>query len=352
MMRTIKVAAIQMDANPAPTADRLRRADKLMMQVIQAGAQLVVLPELFNTGYGYQDENHYRAEPIDGPTTIWLQETATRHRIHVTGSLMLLDKNEIYNAMLLFAPDGRMWRYDKNYPWGWERGYFRNGQGITIANTDLGDLGFLVCWDTAHLNLWRQYAGQVDMMLISSCPPDVTNPTYHFPNDVRLTFDDLGRLGASLKGTGRLLFGDMINQQTAWLGVPSVNTVGTGHIQTKIPNSLMSLVAFVPFNPKIIKYLPQASQMQLSCDFVQGCKIVDAQGRVLTELEQAQGETFTMAEVFLADEKPTPGYPQPKSLLPKTSYLSSDILLPLLTLPTYRRGLRRARSVNATPITV
>jgi predicted amidohydrolase len=90
-----------------------------------------VLPELFNTGYAYAEENFALAERIDGTTVGWLRETAASLQIHLAGSLMLLDGNEVYNSLLLFAPDGRYWRYDKNYPWGWERGYFRDANRIT-----------------------------------------------------------------------------------------------------------------------------------------------------------------------------------------------------------------------------
>ncbi len=340
-MKKIKIAAIQMDANPAPTPERIQRAERLVGQAVSAGVDLVVLPELFNTGYGYTAENYNRAEPIDGPTTTWLKEAASKYQIHLAGSLMLLDEQEIYNALLLFAPDGRMWRYDKTYPWGWERAYFRGRKGITIAETDLGDLGLMICWDVAHPHLWRQYAGRVNLMVISSCPPDVTNPTFVFQNGDRVTFDDFGRVGKLLKNSGRLLFGDMVNQQTAWLGAPAVQTVGSGHIRTKIPNSLLSLITYLPVAPRLIKYLPQVRSVQLECGFIQGCKIVDHTGKVQTELEQSQGETITISEVTIPDAKTKPEKPQPKSLLPKISYLSSDILLPLLMLPIYRRGVRR-----------
>jgi hypothetical protein len=208
----------------------------------------------------------------------------------------------------------------------------------------------MICWDTAHPDLWRQYAGQIDMMVIASCPPDVTNPTYHLPNEVPLTLDDFGSMAAQVKDTGRLLFGDMINQQTAWLGVPAVNSTGTGHIQTAIPNGFLSLALFLPAAPWIAKYLFQANQLQLSCNFVQGCKVVDAQGQVLTELEQAQGESFTLAEVVLADQKPSPYSPQPRSLLPQISYFSSDLVLPWLSTPVYRRGLRRVWGAEMAPL--
>ncbi|MEJ2150675.1 MAG: carbon-nitrogen hydrolase family protein, partial [Chloroflexota bacterium] len=177
-MRELSVAAVQMDANPAPTAERLARAEPLVIRAAQAGAQLIALPELFNTGYAYSDENHARAERLGGPTTTWMRETAAHLDVHLAGTLMLLEQGDIYNALLLFAPDGRMWRYDKNYPWGWERGYFREPHGsrrTVVAETDLGDFGLLICWDLAHCGLWRRYAARVDMMVICSCPPQVTD---------------------------------------------------------------------------------------------------------------------------------------------------------------------------------
>ncbi|MEM7030872.1 MAG: carbon-nitrogen hydrolase family protein [Chloroflexota bacterium] len=341
MSNTVKIAAIQMDASLAPTSERLQRAEQLIKQISSIGVDLVVLPELFNTGYGYTDENFQRAEPLKGQTVTWLKETAAQYHIHIAGSLMVLDDQDIYNALLLFAPDGRLWRYDKCYPWGWERAYFRGRKGITVAETDLGDIGLMICWDAAHRDLWRSYDGQVKLMIISSCPPDVTNPTFIFQNGDKITLDDFGKVGNLIKNTGRLLFGEMVNQQVAWLGVPAVQTVGTGHIQTAIPNGFLSMLSYLLVAPKLIKYLWQGHNVQLACDFVQGCKIVDSEGQVQTELEQAQGESFTIAEVTLPHKKAKSTRPQPKSLLPAISYLTSDRMLPLLMLPVYRQGIRR-----------
>lgn len=350
MPRIIKVAAVQMDANPAPTDERLARADRLVSEAIQSGAQLVVLPELFNTGYAYTHASHYLAEPLTGPTATWMKETAARLHIHLAGSLMLLDEKEVYNALLLFAPDGRMWHYDKNYPWGWERGYFRGSQRTTVARTDLGDFGMMICWDSGHPALWKRYAGRVDMMIIASCPPDVSNPIYHFPNGDRVTLDDMGPILATLKGNAPRVFGEMINQQTAWLQVPTVNTVGSGRITTRIPNGVGSLLTFLPAAPWLVRYLPQASQMQMTCDMVQGCEVVAASGQVLAELTQEQGETFTIAEVTLPDRKPRPQGPQPASPVSWLSYFASDIVLPLLTIPVYRQGLRLAWGKEMAPV--
>ena len=119
MPRTIKVAAIQMDAMPAPKSDRLGRAEKIVAQAAYAGAQLVVLPELFNTGYAYTDANFGLAEPLDGATSLWMKAMSAHYYVHLAGTFLHHERGEIYNTMLLFSPSGQMWRYDKNHPWAW-----------------------------------------------------------------------------------------------------------------------------------------------------------------------------------------------------------------------------------------
>lgn len=350
MPRNLTLAAIQLDANPAPTADRLARAQTQLEQAAAQDAHLAVLPELFNTGYIYDDSNYTRAERMDGPTVTWMRETAARLNLHLAGSLMLLDVDEVYNALLLFAPNGRMWRYNKVYPWGWERGYFRNGRDVTVAETDLGRIGMLVCWDTAHLDLWRRYAGQVDFMLVSSCPPDVSNPTYRFPDGETATFADMGPLVQGMQDAGKRLFGEMVNEQTAWLGVPMVATVGAGRVTTRLPQAKASLAAMVPLAPWLAKYVPVAEDVEMSCDIVPGCKVVDANGKVLASVSEGSGDAFTLGEVVVRDQRPVPNRDQPASSLPPMVYVTSDYLLPWLTIPTYRQGLRRAWGAQMAPL--
>ncbi len=350
MSRAIKVATIQMDITPAPAFERLARAEELVTEAAYNQAQLIVLPELFNTGYTYHDSNYRRAEPLTGPTVTWLRDTAAYLNVHLAGSLLLLDHTHVYNSLLLCAPDQRMWRYDKNYPWGWERAYYRAGRGVTIADTELGRMGLMICWDTAHPDLWRQYAGKVDLMLISSCPPNVSNPTYRFPNGDEITPEQLGPLMASFKDGGQRLFGDMVNEQTAWLGVPAINSTGIGHFDAEVPAGLLSLLSILPAAPWLMKYQAQAKRMRVVCDMVPAAKIVNAAGQVLTALKPTDGETFALAEVTLPDHSPQPLTSQPPSRLPYLTYLVSDWILPLLMVPSYRYGLRRVWGKYMAPL--
>lgn len=98
MSKIIKIATIQMNATPAPIQERLARAEKLIAQCAREGAQLAVLPEIFNTGYEYSDQNYLRAESFDGPTTTWMKKIAMEHGIHLAGTFLRTEQDKIYNT--------------------------------------------------------------------------------------------------------------------------------------------------------------------------------------------------------------------------------------------------------------
>jgi hypothetical protein len=106
----------------------------------------------------------------------------------------------------------------------------------------------------------------------------------------------------------------------------------------------------LPLAPWLIKYLSQASGLQMTCDFVPGCKVVSALGHALSALTPEQGETFTIAEVTLPDRRPAPSGPQPPSRLPRLALVISDVFLPGIVWPAYRQGVRRAWGERMAPI--
>jgi hypothetical protein len=90
--------------------------------------------------------------------------------------------------------------------------------------------------------------------------------------------------------------------------------------------------------------------LELACECVPGCKVVNAGGQILAELAPAEGEAFTLAEVTLPDDKPMPQKPQPRSLLPAVVYLVSDGVTPWLMIPRYRQGVRRVWGQQMAPL--
>jgi predicted amidohydrolase len=54
-----------MNTFPSAAKERLVQAENFVTQCAEDGAQLFVLPEVFNTGYEYSDQNYLRAESLD-----------------------------------------------------------------------------------------------------------------------------------------------------------------------------------------------------------------------------------------------------------------------------------------------
>jgi hypothetical protein len=258
----------------------------------------------------------------------------------VAGTLLVRERGEIYNVLLLALADGSEHRYDKVYPWGWERSLFRGSAGRTVvADTPLGRIGLLVCWDSAHAKLWAEYAGRVDLMVVASCPPDVSNPTIRLDDGSELGAHDSPLL-SGLAGGAEALFGAMLDEQTGWLGVPLVNSVGCGRITTPVPRGQALAWAFAPFDWRLARRWRDFARAELTCDLTPGCKVVAGDGTRAAERRQAEGEGFAIAEVELGATRSRTG-PQPRSRLPTSAYVLSDVLLPRMMEPVYRRQLDR-----------
>ena len=344
MPRTIRIAAVQMIARPASLSERLARAETLVVRAAQEGAQLVVLPELFNTGYEYSDENYRRAEPLDGPTSTWMKQTANHYSVHIAGTFLRLDGQDIYNTLLLVAPNGRAWRYDKNYPWAWERAYFRAGNSVTVADTSLGKLGLMICWDVAHVDLWARYAGRVDAIVVCSCPPAAHDLTFVMPDGKHLRGEDAGPVMRHVKRTSGGVFSHCLLRQAAYLGVPVVNTTGTGIFSSAVPSPKVSLAAYLLMRPDFWKYISQADAVRVEAGYFNETYIADADGRVLQRVPP-EVEAGTLAEVALADTPPQPRGEQPPFGISTFAYWF-DAFANWILASAYRRGIRNALGIS------
>jgi len=347
-MRKLRFGAIQMFGAPAPVPERLARAEKLVADLAGRGAEVIVLPEVFNTGYEYAEANYGRAERLDGPSVTWMRQAAARHGVYLAGTLMLLDLEDIYNAMLLVAPDGHIWRYNKCYPWVWERAYFRGDEAITVADTPLGRFGMLVCWDVAHADLWARYAGRVDAMLVSSSPPAMGDVTYVFPDGERVEGVPFLAMLPGLKAAAEALLCRELLRQAAWLGVPAVNTTATGLFASALPLPRLSLATCLSARPDLWRQIEHAQTVRLEARYYNYTYVADAAGRVLAQAAP-ETESGVVAEAALAEQPPQPAGPPPASEMPALAF-AGEILASVPLAEAYRAGVRRALGTRMAPV--
>ena len=151
-----RVGLVQMSCGPEPEAN-LQKAIDRVADAAGRGAQVICLPELFQTQYFCQREDASLfdlAEPIPGPTSAKLGEVAKAHNIVLVASLFEKRAPGVYhNTAAVFDSDGALrGLYRKMHipddPLYYEKYYFTPGDlGFRAHNTSFGRVGTLVCWD-------------------------------------------------------------------------------------------------------------------------------------------------------------------------------------------------------------
>src|SRR5688572_2820956 len=111
--RHVRIALVQMRCDGA-AHDNFQRALDGVAEAARAGANLVVLPELFLGPYFCQrpdDRSAFDlAEPVPGPTTRRLAEAAREHRVVLVGG-SVFEKSadgKFFNTAAVFNPDGAL----------------------------------------------------------------------------------------------------------------------------------------------------------------------------------------------------------------------------------------------------
>ncbi|SHL26513.1 nitrilase family protein [Flavobacterium saccharophilum] len=80
---------------------------------IDLQADLIVLPEMFSTGFTMNAL--VMAEAMNGDTVLWMKSMAKQKRCALTGSVIIKENNQFYNRMLFVFPSGEIQYYDKRH---------------------------------------------------------------------------------------------------------------------------------------------------------------------------------------------------------------------------------------------
>ena len=108
----MKVALIQSSLTwENPIANRNYFEEKI--NAINAKVDLIVLPEMFTTGFTMNPIKV--AETMQGKTILWLQSLAKAKNSAITGSLIIKENNNFYNRLVFVFPSGEMEFYDKRH---------------------------------------------------------------------------------------------------------------------------------------------------------------------------------------------------------------------------------------------
>lgn len=129
---------------------------------IDDGAQIVVLPELVNSGYVFEsvEEARAAATTVDGAVLAdWATEAARGDALVIGGFCELAPDGRLFNSSALVGGEGVIAVYRKLHLWGEEPLWFTHGdEPAPVVNTRHGAIGLGVCYDLEFPELTRGLA--------------------------------------------------------------------------------------------------------------------------------------------------------------------------------------------------
>ena len=127
-------------------------------------AELLVLPELANSGYAFHSLNEARqgAEEIGhGPFSTYLQERCRNLNMHIVAGINERSGDRLYNSAVVVGPEGVEGTYRKLHLFKDEKDFFFPGDlGLPVFRIGSLCLGMLVCFDWIFPEAWRILALQ------------------------------------------------------------------------------------------------------------------------------------------------------------------------------------------------
>lgn len=150
-MKQVTIAIVQMYSEFGNISGNVLKAERYVRLAAEGGAQLIILPEMFNTGVNFNDmeADMTYAEPPDGPTLRRFAELAKEKRVHILCPLLVeVERGKWENKAFLIDDEGRvLGGYAKTHPVGDERRLLLRGTSYPVFDTKLCKIGILICYD-------------------------------------------------------------------------------------------------------------------------------------------------------------------------------------------------------------
>lgn len=171
MEDNLKVTIIQselhwedVNANLSMFSDKIQNIDEK--------TDLIILPEMFSTGFSMNAEN--LAEHNDGKTLNWMISEAKKHNTAIMGSVIISEDNHFYNRLYFVFPDGSYSQYDKKHTFtlAKENETYTAGTKRLIVDYKGWKICPLVCYDL-RFPVWARNTENYDILIYVANWPKV-----------------------------------------------------------------------------------------------------------------------------------------------------------------------------------
>ncbi|MGA2479856.1 MAG: carbon-nitrogen hydrolase family protein [Spirochaetia bacterium] len=152
----MKVAVGQMNSIVCDVEGNLAKAEALVRSAAALGADIVLVPETFTTGYGVGDRISEVSDTVPGKTTDRLGKLCKELHVHFYGSMIEKDgktnaansRPKYHNTGVFISPKGELLaRYRKVHLFSDEKKMFEAGCEPAVVKTELGTVALTICMD-------------------------------------------------------------------------------------------------------------------------------------------------------------------------------------------------------------
>ncbi|WQX74278.1 carbon-nitrogen hydrolase family protein [Helicobacter pylori] len=160
--RILKTAVIQMQSKPYALNENLQLALNLAKEAHDKGANLIVLPELFDSGYFVNDKDadfgldfkaiEHSEETLKSESLRALSDFAKSSDTHIVACSIEKTNKKLYDSAYIIPPKGGIvGKHRKIYLWGDEKSRFKRGKKYEVFTLDFGDfsakVGLQICYE-------------------------------------------------------------------------------------------------------------------------------------------------------------------------------------------------------------
>ena len=171
-----RVASCQISLDIDNPAQNIVRANKAIADAISQGAQIIVLPELTNSGYAFTSvaEVQERSTTLAGEIIGAWKDVAHNNDVVIVAGLALSVESRLYNASAVIDKSGLLGWYAKAHLFGEEHQFFKSGEKPPlVVNTAHGRIATMVCYDVEFPE-WVRLA-MLDRAVVLAVPTNWPN---------------------------------------------------------------------------------------------------------------------------------------------------------------------------------
>lgn len=162
-MSDLRTTIVQTDISWEAVDENLQQLES-KLATLSGQTDLIVLPEMFTTGFSMQPEG--LAEAPKGRTFGWMQRQAVKLQAAVTGSLIVRENDRYYNRLYWVKPDGSHHTYDKRHLFtlAGEHHHYASGEERTLINYRGWRVLPLICYDL-RFPVWSRNTVDYDLLI-------------------------------------------------------------------------------------------------------------------------------------------------------------------------------------------